>query len=68
MKKTIIYHYILAGFIAAMFTSCSEDELDLQPLSAIGSNGFYTNTEEVEGAVIAIYDGLQQVPLRVCPL
>ncbi|MEL6192620.1 MAG: RagB/SusD family nutrient uptake outer membrane protein [Bacteroidota bacterium] len=64
MKKTIIYHFILAGFIAAMFTSCSEDELDLQPLSAIGSNGFYTNTEEVEGAVIAIYDGLQQVPLR----
>ncbi|MEL6804365.1 MAG: RagB/SusD family nutrient uptake outer membrane protein, partial [Bacteroidota bacterium] len=36
----------------------------MTPLSAIGENGFYQNATEVEGAVIAIYDGLQDVPLR----
>ncbi|RMG88697.1 MAG: RagB/SusD family nutrient uptake outer membrane protein [Bacteroidetes bacterium] len=43
---------------------CKKEVLDLSPPSAIGDNAFYTNTKEVEGAVIAIYDGLQQVPLR----
>jgi len=47
-----------------MALGCNSDNLDLAPISAIGDNGFYTNAEEVEGGVIAIYDGLQQVPLR----
>lgn len=51
-------------FCGALLASCDPDRLDLAPISAIGENGFYTNTAEVEGAVIAIYDGLQQVPLR----
>lgn len=45
------------------FVGC-EDQLDLSPVSAIGENAFYTNTDEVEGGVLAIYDGLQAVPLR----
>ena len=47
-----------------LFTTSCEDDLDLAPISAIGDNGFYTNTAEVEGAVIAMYDGLQLLPMR----
>lgn len=46
-----------------MLFSC-QDKLDLNPLSAIGDNGFYNTADEIEGAVIAIYDGLQAVPMR----
>ncbi|RME01422.1 MAG: RagB/SusD family nutrient uptake outer membrane protein, partial [Bacteroidetes bacterium] len=51
-------------FCGILLAGCDPDRLDLAPPSAIGENGFYTNTAEIEGAVIAIYDGLQQVPLR----
>lgn len=44
--------------------ACDKEDLNLNPKSAIGDNAFYTNVEEVQGAVIAIYDGLQAVPLR----
>jgi len=44
--------------------SCSKEKLDLAPISAIGSNGFYSNADEVELATIAIYDALQDLPLR----
>lgn len=56
------YILILVAGIAAI-TGC-EKRLDLAPISAVGDNGFYKNGEEVEGGVIAIYDGLQAVPLR----
>jgi hypothetical protein len=39
-------------------SSC-ENYLDLAPISEIGSNGFYTNNEQVEAGVLAIYDGMQ---------
>ncbi|MBB4079571.1 hypothetical protein GGR28_002196 [Lewinella aquimaris] len=54
----------LFGLILLGLTSCSEENLNLRPLSEIGDNAFYTNAEEVEGGVIAIYDGLQQIPIR----
>lgn len=60
MKK-LIYLSLLS--FAVLAVSCT-DRLDLAPLSAIGENGFYKNITEVEGAVIAIYDGLQDVPQR----
>ncbi|MCP9236977.1 RagB/SusD family nutrient uptake outer membrane protein [Lewinella sp. JB7] len=47
-----------------LLPSCNEEDLNLNPLSEIGDNGFYTNIGEVQGAVVAIYDGFQQVPLR----
>lgn len=50
--------------VVILLSSCSDDLLNLQPHSSIGDNGFYNNANEVEGAVIAIYDGLQAVPLR----
>lgn len=48
---------------ALSLTSC-ENQLDLQPISAIGDNGFYQNTQEVEAAVFAMYDGLQNTVQR----
>ncbi len=55
--------YILFTCTILMIFGC-QDQLDLAPESAIGENGFYQNTAQVEAAVIAIYDGLQNVPLR----
>ena len=52
---------VLALFTA--ITSCQK-RLDLAPISAVGDNGFYANGDEVELGVIAIYDGLQAIPLR----
>ena len=43
---------------------CDDDLLDLAPISEVGANGFYNNDDEVEAAVVAIYDGLQNIPIR----
>ena len=59
MRKIIT---ILA--ISVVSLSCEKEVLDLAPLSEIGSNNFYSNSDEVEAATIAIYDGLQSIPLR----
>lgn len=59
MKKLITV-LVLGG----LMISCEKDALDLNPISEIGSNEFYSNSDEVEAATIAIYDGLQAVPLR----
>ncbi len=61
--KIIINKSILLLTLILAFSAC-EKQLDLAPLSEIGDTIFYTNTEEVEGGVIAIYDGLQLVPMR----
>ena len=63
MKKNInIISFLFVSIL--VFTSCDPERLDLAPESAIGDNGFYENTEQVSGAVIAIYDGFQNIPLR----
>lgn len=62
--RHILYSFTFLLLVAFIFTGCNKDDLNLQPQSAIGDNAFYNTTEEVEGAVIAIYDGLQNVPLR----
>lgn len=59
MKK-----YIPLLGILFFLASCEEDPLNLDPISSIGSNEFYSNAEELELATVAIYDGLQAVPLR----
>ncbi|KXX72144.1 RagB/SusD family nutrient uptake outer membrane protein [Flammeovirga sp. SJP92] len=63
MKKK--YLNIISALMlgAATLTSC-ESQLDLKPISAIGDNGFYQNTQEVEAATYAMYDGLQNTVLR----
>ncbi|MFK7755489.1 MAG: RagB/SusD family nutrient uptake outer membrane protein [Flavobacteriales bacterium] len=59
MKKIFIYIAV-----TAVICSCKKDVLELDPISEIGSSEFYSNTQEVELATLAIYDGLQAVPLR----
>jgi starch-binding outer membrane protein, SusD/RagB family len=54
---------VVLGF-TSLFFGCKKEVLDLDPISEIGSNEFYSTPEEVELATIAIYDGLQNVPLR----
>lgn len=61
MLKNLLY---ILSFSIVFFSCDVEEELDLVPISVIGDNGFYSNAAEVEGAVIAIYDGFQAVPLR----
>ena len=56
MKQIKIIAIILFSALAG---SCGSDYLDPAPKSAIGSNGFYTNPEEIEAAVVNMYDGLQ---------
>ncbi|NLR94318.1 RagB/SusD family nutrient uptake outer membrane protein [Flammeovirga agarivorans] len=63
MKTKNILKVAAIVFGAWTFTAC-ESQLDLKPVSAIGDNGFYTNTDEVEAAVFAIYDGLQNTVQR----
>lgn len=53
------YKFLLCLFTGLLFLSSCEKSLDLSPISEVGSNAFYTNTEQVETGVYAIYDGLQ---------
>jgi hypothetical protein len=61
MIKNIKYIPLMLSVL--FLASCGEDALDLSPLSTIGENGFYENARQVEGGVLAIYDGLQDVPI-----
>lgn len=53
--------YISILLVLFVFSAC-DDFLDLAPISEIGENGFYTNESELDAAVVAIYDGLQEIP------
>ncbi len=64
MKFNSIKSIFLGAGVLLFAAGCSTDSLDLAPPSAIGDNGFYTNSDQVEGATIAIYDGLQDLPIR----
>ena len=64
MIKNIKFKSLFLLAVVVLLSSCDGELLNLKPHSSIGENGFYTNADEVEGAVLAIYDGLQAVPLR----
>lgn len=53
------YKILITFFTGLLLLSSCEKNLELAPISEIGSNTFYTNTEQVETGVYAIYDGLQ---------
>lgn len=63
MNTRYISKYLCLLALSTFLFSC-QDSLNLNPQSAIGDAGFYSNSSEVEAGVIAIYDGLQDVPLR----
>ena len=59
------YKINILGLACAIFlmASCT-DQLDLSPISEIGESGYYATEAQVASGVIAIYDGMQNVPLR----
>lgn len=57
MKKYIIITILSVSVI--WLNSC-EDFLNLTPISEMATTSFYKNDSEVEGGVIAIYDGMQK--------
>lgn len=56
MKNYIIKITAVVAIIVG-FQSC-DDPIDLQPISDIGADGFYSNTNEVNLGVIGIYNSL----------
>lgn len=56
MKKNIIFYLIAALLVS--FTSC-DDFLDLDPQNDLSSSTYYTTDEEIETAVLSIYDAMQ---------
>lgn len=57
-------HFTFFLAFVIVLGSCKKDPLNLEPISQISETQFYTSTEEMEWATIAIYDGWQDVPLR----
>ena len=50
----------LALVVSSFFTSC-DDTLDLQPISDIGAEEYYTSTEQINLAVVGIYSSLHDL-------
>lgn len=57
-----IKHILLFVVSVTVLLGCEGNLLDLNPISEVSENRYYTNADEVEGGVTAIYDGLQELP------
>ena len=57
MKSFIRYKSGL--LIVVLLFSCSDDFLNLVPISSRSTDGFYNSEEQIEQAVAGLYDGLQ---------
>lgn len=57
MVKNIILFIAVVG----LFSSCSEDKIQLSPISQESTGNFYKTPEQIEQAVVAVYDGLQSI-------
>ena len=53
--------YIIALLLISTHISCEDDFLDPAPTSVLSGANFFTSPEQVESAVINIYDGIQGV-------
>ena len=53
--------YTLFFALIALISSCEEGYLEPAPTSVISSANYYTTPDQVESAVINIYDGIQGV-------
>ena len=56
MKISKIYIPLLIAF---MISSCSEEFLDLKPISSATSDNFYRTADDIKNAVNGAYAGLQ---------
>lgn len=61
--KSIIYNIAAFILLLNLMTSC-EDAIDLQPISEIGAGEFYANQEQVNLAVVGIYQSLHEKQLH----
>jgi len=50
---------ILVIAVIGIFSSCSEEKIQLSPISQESSSNFYKTPEQIEQAVVGVYDGLQ---------
>ncbi len=53
--------YLMCGLAAILLVSCGDEFLQPSPKSAISANEYFKNTEQVENAVIGMYDAIQGV-------
>ncbi len=63
MKRNSIYTKVLSLIslsVAFWFVSCDK-ELNLQPISEISADEFYNNAEDINLAVVGIYNGMYDV-------
>ena len=62
MKLFITKNIVIIPTIVCFILGCSKGDLNLSPISSIGETSFYQDENQVQGGVIAIYDGIQELP------
>ena len=63
MKIKNIFPYLLAIGLSGALSSCSEDILDITPLTNNTANDFYKTEDQVNQGVLAIYNAWLPVPV-----
>ncbi|TKD62521.1 RagB/SusD family nutrient uptake outer membrane protein [Flavobacterium sp. ASW18X] len=56
-----IYKYVSLALVLGTLVACENDFLEPVPESAISSLGYFSNDEEIETGVIAMYDAIQGI-------
>jgi len=51
--------FVIIIAITGVFSSCNEDLIQLSPISQNSAGNFYSTPEQIEQAVVGVYDGLQ---------
>lgn len=59
--KLLQYNIIIILSALVIFTSCSDDILDKEPVSSFSAKGFYKTESDAEAGVNGIYDAAQSV-------
>jgi len=54
-------YQIIALLLTGILISCGEDFLEPLPESAVSSEGYFTNDEEILTGIIGMYDAIQGV-------
>lgn len=64
MTNIIMKYKSIFLCLGVLFMVSCDEQLDLAPISSVANNAYFQNAAQVEAGVIAIYDGLQNVPIR----
>ena len=60
MKSIQVKPYITSILWIALFVSCSDNFLEIQPKGSFLSGNYYANRDQAFSAVVAVYDGLRK--------